>query len=214
MLSANIIHHLSPAGDYPVSINQYNDYGWHHEILSKFQQLLTHAASMHNKVFFMSFTVTFPLSGDASAYPPDNRYFICFISKLMTTLKRDGLSPLYLWTREHASYGQHQHYHVYLLLNGSKTCSCYMHLLKAESLWNSTIGLPQGNHGLINHDAITIGNSIYHNGIMLRRDSLDYEATLSLIFTIASYACKAYSKGNAGKGNREYGSSLLHMRSY
>lgn len=214
----NIIHQLSPEDGHPVSTDLYNDYGWHPEILTKFQELINYATARHNKVFYMTFTVTFPHYFQC---PPDNHHFICFISKLMTYLKRQGLNPLYLWTRENtpsslaSNYGvdnPRHHYHVSLFLNGSITQNRINHLRKAEALWSSTLNLPQGNHGLI--DDCTSSNGTSHpNGIMLRRNSPDFQSCLAQLYLSASYACKAYTKGEAPKGIREYGSSEI-PRSY
>ena len=153
--------------DYPIMTDQQRGLACDTKILTEIERQFDYAEETKSKVFFMRYDIRFP-EGYTHA---DNGVFREFQSKFMKKLSRHGLKPQYVAVREQ-SREKHQHYHVALLLDGQKTQSIHNHILDAERLWDSTLGLPakENGYGLIDDCTTSRTGEKQINWVMLRPD--------------------------------------------
>ena len=192
--------------DYPIMTDQQRGLACDTKILTEIERQFDYAEETKSKVFFMRYDIRFP-EGYTHA---DNGVFREFQSKFMKKLSRHGLKPQYVAVREQ-SREKHQHYHVALLLDGQKTQSIHNHILDAERLWDSTLGLPakENGYGLIDDCTTSRTGEKQINGVTLRPDDPEMEKKKDDCFKRASYLAKTNTKGNAPKGQREMFSSRI-----
>ncbi len=175
------------------------------EILERQNDLFAHMLHYHSKVFYIRFDVHFPQY--SQPYPTDNSIFYGFLDSLINTLYRQGLDPHYLWVREQEGSDIH-HYHVSLLVDGQKTQSAYGHKQAAEELWAMALDINDAR-GLIHLCEWDHDTGSQNGGIMIRRDSPHYEASINVCLYRGAYLAKLDSKGNTPRGVREFGSSRV-----
>jgi hypothetical protein len=201
MRPSNVIHAAS-FNQLPILASEAR--GCHGEILDKLHRLFEHMLNTHNKVFFMRFDVRYP---DGYPCPLDNTIFCDFIANFIKNRKREGLDPVYLWVREQPS-NECPHFHCVALLNGNRTQSVYGHLEVAEYLWARALGITDGR-GLICHCQPDPNSGRRQNGIMLKRESPDFQSVLDEAFRWSSYLSKTSTKGMGPNNVREFGASEL-----
>ena len=192
--------------DYPIMTDQQRGLACDTKILTEIERQFDYAEETKSKIFFMRYDIRFP-EGYTHA---DNGVFREFQSKFMKKLSRHGLKPQYVAVREQ-SREKHQHYHVALLLDGQKTQSIHNHILDAERLWDSTLGLPakENGYGLIDDCTTSRDGEHQENGVMLRYDDIFRGKKKDDCFRRASYLAKTTTKGNAPKWQREMFSSRI-----
>ena len=97
------------------------------------------------------------------------------------------------------------------MLDGQKTQNIHHHIATAERLWDSTLGLPEREHGygLIDDCTTSRNGEKQVNGVMLRPDDPQMAAKKDDCFRRASYLAKTNTKGYAPKGQRELFSSRI-----
>jgi len=190
----------------PILTDAANHQGCYLPILERIKDNFDDMTDHHAKTLFMRYDVRFPAD---NCNDPDNKAFRDFNANLLKNLKRQGLDPHNVWTREQ-SREKHQHYHGILLLDGNKTQSIHDHIAKAEELWANALDLPVDQaKGLVDDCTHGRNGSAQHNGIMLRKDDPEYPIKVAQCFHWASYLAKEHTKGNAPKGIREFGSSRI-----
>ena len=191
---------------YPIMTDKERELTCDTKILNEIERQFDYAEETKSKVFFMRYDIRFPERFDHA----DNNVFREFQSKFMKNLSRQGLKPQYIAVREQ-SREKHQHYHVALLLDGQKTQSIHNHILDAERLWDSTLGLParENGYGLIDDCTKSRSGEKQENGVMLRYDDPWRGDKKDDCFRRASYLAKTNTKGNAPKRQREMFSSRI-----
>jgi hypothetical protein len=192
--------------DYPIMTDQQRGLACDTKILTEIERQFDYAEETKSKIFFMRYDIRFPEEYTHA----DNGVFREFQSKFMKKLSRHGLKPQYVAVREQ-SREKHQHYHVALLLDGQKTQSIHNHILDAERLWDSTLGLPakENGYGLIDDCTTSRDGEHQENGVMLRYDDIFRGKKKDDCFRRASYLAKTNTKGNAPKYQREMFSSRI-----
>jgi hypothetical protein len=185
--------------------------GHHTEILDRIITMLNHMCSRHNKVLFMRMDVRFPANPkdpSTALYPLDNEIFETFLTYYLWQLRQAYGDVLALWAREQNTTERQQHYHLVILMDGSKTQSIYGHMKLAEELWAFYLDLPSAA-GLIDH-CNREPLDCRPNGFQIRRGADDYQDAYAEAVRWSSYLAKAESKGLAPDGVREFGSSRIH----
>jgi len=193
----------------------HSDYDYRPEILACIRERMDFMISHHCKVLFVRFDVRFP-----DGYPHDgsNREMSQFM-KLLKEFYTDQLVLVhYIWVREQVNSAV-PHYHVVLLVNGSKIQNPMGIWLKAQEVWNRVVGVTYS--GLINFCRHQYRGQPGTGSIMIRRPSAtavgeslqvqqqEFDQARAAALERADYLAKTYSKGNAPYRVREYGASQL-----
>lgn len=181
------------------------DNGYRRDILLRTQQLFADMTNHHYSVFFIRMDIRFP---QYLRYPLDNRMIQTFTDRLVAHFDRLSVEHAFLWVREQSRDDGQQHYHFFFLLNGSCSQSAYGLLKKANQLWAHVLGITDG-HGLVHLCEWCESDLARNGGVMIRRNSADYEEAYRLCFHRASYLSKTATKGNAPPNVREFSSSHL-----
>lgn len=192
--------------NHPIMTDKERGLGCDTKILTEIDRQFEHAEKTKSKIFLMRYDIRFP---EEYGYA-DNGIFREFQSKFIKNLSRKGLHPQYVAVREQ-SREKHQHYHVALMLDGQKTQNIHSHIVIAERLWNSTLGLPEreNGYGLIDDCTTNRNGEKQVNGVMLRPDDPERDQKKDECFRRASYLAKTNTKGYAPKGQRELFSSRI-----
>ncbi len=182
-----------------MTIQANQEQGCYKDILDKIYGLFNYMINKHNKILFVRFDVTYPENYNA---PEGNDIFEKFIANFIKNRSRAGYDPKYLWVREqHTS--SNSHYHCILLLDGNKTQNIYGHLAEVEKFWSNALRLDiNETKGLINYC------NRYSDGMMIRRNTTDFNSQLTAAYQWASYLGKINSKQRID-GVRNYGCSIL-----
>ncbi|MCF7791369.1 MAG: inovirus Gp2 family protein [Victivallales bacterium] len=191
--------------DKPILTDKKRKLGCNIDILNKTEQLFEEAINKHCKVFFMRMDLRLPSDAITSN---DNNAIKNFMNSFVKHLDRNKLDPKYLWCREQ-SREKHQHYHSFLLLDGSKTRNIHNHIKKAEQLWSKQFNLDEHtNNGLVD-DCTTGRNGKQKNGIIINRSKEDFKFQYDNAFKWSTYLAKENTKSNIPKNNNSYASSKL-----
>ena len=175
--------------------------GYHKVILDRIIDRLEFMQQRHSQVLAVHLIVRYPESIIA---PENNDCFQYFIEEYRRFLALSGFDPHYIWVRERHN-SPNPHYHLLLLLNGNEI-RYYRSPDRANQLWyfvlqrNFSISIPTS--GLIHIVPAEYGDY----GVMLRRGD---EAIKRWAVQWFSYFAKLNTKGDAGRGVREFGSSIL-----
>jgi hypothetical protein len=181
------------------------DNGYRLDILLRTHQLFADMLNHHYSVFFVRFDLHFP---QYRQYTLDNRLIQNFTDRLVDYFDKLRVEHAFLWVREQKWDDYQQHYHLFFLLNGSRMQSAYGLLSKANQLWADILCVADG-HGLVHLCEWSESNLSRNGGVMIRRNSVDYEAAYRLCFKRASYLSKTTTKGHAPPNVREFSSSHL-----
>ncbi|UQZ88010.1 hypothetical protein C4J81_01765 [Deltaproteobacteria bacterium Smac51] len=187
----------------PIMTDEAHGLGCRTDILDRLCRLMTFYTQKHNKTLFIRFDLRFP---EHFTVPEDNTILSKFLDSFKTKLTRMGLSPSYLWVREQ-SREKHQHYHLVLLLNGSLVQNFYHILQLAEYYWGLALGCDAS--GLVDFCLYSRNGLPQSNGLMLRRNTLDFVPAFQTCFHWASYLAKENTKGYGPQWTKEYGSSRI-----
>jgi hypothetical protein len=181
-------------------------YGCHGEILERLMQLFNHVTVDHCDVVFMRFDVRLPQFG---IYPQDNSLIMKFTADFITYLTRKKLDPHYLWVREQKS-SERPHWHFCVLWNRKWVQSIYKPLKKAEEIWARKLkfGDLREGAGLIDYCLKDKFGNPQQNGLMIRRNSADFQEMYNRCFQWGSYLAKASQK-SMNHGYRTFGCSRL-----
>lgn len=112
----SVIHFTNIAlGEHCLPINANDKLGCYTEILKATQQQFDAMLSHHARVLFVRMDIRVP------CYSPDNRPIANFMRRLIKRVKKKYkmLRVAYLWARE-KNKSEKQHYHIWLMLDGSK----------------------------------------------------------------------------------------------
>jgi len=206
-----MLHSLTCPSYVELAHPQINDEAYRRDILRQIIGRLNWMIGHHNKVLLIRFDVRFP-----DGYPHDgnNREISSLLRRLRENIEWSGVEVQYCWVREQVS-SLTPHYHIVMMVDGSKIQNPMGILREADRIWNHSIGY--GGTGLVNfccHDG-----GVGH--VMLRRPSSVAEGealeTAQREFRDAyddatrriMYLAKTYSKGGAPPRAREYGCSQI-----
>lgn len=147
----------------------------------------------HCKTFAVIFTLKYP----TNLSQVDNAPIKAFMDRFTKHLEWKGLDPFYIWVREQDT-SPNPHYHVLLLLNGSKIQSKYGIMEEAKRIWGHINDCEPS--GLVDYS---------WEPWMLRRTAPDFQAVLADCIFACSYLAKTNTKGSAPYRHRDVGSSRL-----
>ena len=205
MMKKKITYEATYKG-YKINTNKEKKLGCFTSILNKTIDIIEDARDNHSKVFFMRFDLRYP--EDEKASMDDNEKIKSFMNSFNKSLKRKKLDPKYLWSRE-CSKEKKPHFHAFLCLDGNKTQKIDNHIKKAEELWNKQLGLNSNqNNGLVNSCTKDRNGNPQKNGIMIKRNSKDYNESLDKCVRWSSYISKENTKKSI-PGVRNFGSSKI-----
>jgi hypothetical protein len=174
--------------------------GFSSQILSTGYARFKNYLQAHNKTFFFTLTLTFPLS--YQLYRQDNGDIAYFLFNLIQSLSRNGYDPAYFWVREKDN-SPHHHYHLALWLNGNKIQHPQNVIDRVVELWKRCIGEDDFTLGLVDY------KGAYQYPLMIRRED-DLLLNFKKGFQTFSYLAKLYSKEQILPVNcRRYGCSQL-----
>ncbi len=183
------------------------------QIMDKFTERLDYMTEKHRKVLFFRFDARFP-----EGYPHNgkNDDFLTLMRETRSDLKDRGIESQDVWTREG---DDPPHYHAAVLANGSKIQSAMPELRNISARWKNITSTTKD--GLIDHanrdekkrkvppethinrpSSEASGEVLadQHDGFKKAKDEAIYRT---------DYLSKAYSKGSAPPGVREFGSSEM-----
>lgn len=181
------------------------------EIFQSIVERLDQMIINHNKVLVIRFDVHFPVG---YVHEGHNTELSFFIRRLRENIEYSRGEVHYVWAREQAN-SPVPHYHVILMLDGSKTQNPMGILHEADRIWTNRIGYT--GTGLV-HFCQQDGG-VGH--VMIRRpsnlavgeDLLAQQRQAANAYHTAlakgSYLAKTYSKGDAPFRAREYGCSQM-----
>lgn len=175
-------------------------HGFSSQMLFTGYRLFKNYLQAHNKTFFFTLTLTFPLS--YQLYQENNGDIEYFLFNLIQSLSRNEYDPGYFWVRERDN-SPHHHYHLALWLNGNKIQHPQNVINRVVELWKRCIGEDDFTLGLVDY------KGAYQYPLMIRRDE-DLLMNLKKGFQTFSYLAKLYSKEQILPVNcRRYGCSQL-----
>lgn len=178
---------------------KFNDCTLRKDILDGIDKQLTEARTTHNKVYCMRVDLIIPTVTPED----DNNTFSQINSSFIKQEKRAGYDPRYVAVRE-TTENQNVHYHMFLILNGSKTQDIGKHIQNLNTAVNTHYHQPKEERsGLVNDCTKDRYGNSQTNGIMIRRGADDEEQKVNDVFRQASYLAKDKQKGQLTKGTRE-----------
>lgn len=149
----------------------------------------------HNKVYFFTVTLKYPVI--SNIVQNDNDVMVKFCQEMYRQLSYLGLDPAYFWVRERDT-SIHNHYHLALWLNGSKVQHPQRAVEVICRLWERYVGLA----GCVHYA------NAYEYAVMLRRGTEEHWDSFLRAFETFSYFAKLYSKETDLQLNcRRYGYS-------
>ena len=188
--------------------NKDSAFGCNTQILEKSLKLMEDYTERHSRTLYLRFDVRYPK--DNNTHSTTNKEFSGFMDSFNTHLKRKHFDPKYIWCREQ-SREKHQHYHVALLLDGSKTRNIHHHIKKAEELWSqkNDLNTSNNNNGLIHDCTKSRKNGEQKNGIMIKRNSPEFKEQFDKCFEWNSYLAKVNTKGYSPKNSKDFSCSQI-----
>jgi len=202
----NITHEETYNG-FTLSHTMHNSQGFYLEILQDIEELMGHMTQKHGKVFFAMFGLKYP-ANTAAQYPDDNTLMSRFIGALKLHYKRLPCDAKCLWVRESSLATGQFHYHILILLDGNRTQSAHGLLSYATEEWRRCLEIVDAS-GLVHLNRSGCNDDPY-GGVMIIRDTPDFQQVYGRCFERASYLAKAYSKGISPAHVNGFGRSQLH----
>ena len=154
----------------------------------------------HSKVFAFRMTIRYP-EQRFYACSKNNKIFVDAFREFRWALCQKKLDVEYFWCREQDT-SLHPHYHVLVLVNGHLSQNAYGHRTLMEEEWAKVLNIPHAL-GLVHLDKY---NNFYYNfekGVMIERNSPDFEQQYKALFSWGSYLTKTHTKNRAPKHVRE-----------
>ena len=190
----------------------FHEYKYVTEIVDCTKQRIDAMILQHCKVLFVRLDLRFP---GGTVHQGPNTEISQFMKALKSYYSDQGIAVHYVWAREQWS-SDAPHYHVVLLLNGSRIQHPMGVWAKAGEIWSR---ITHGSPALV-HECRQDPMGLSGNGsIMLRRpsgvavghDLLEqqqaFQAAYAASLEWGSYLAKDFSKGSASFRVREYGAS-------
>ena len=194
------------------------------QIMDKFVERLDYMTDKHRKVLFLRCDVRFPKGYTAKG---TNEEFLTLMQDTRSGMKERGIEMQDVWAREQVrsenpraqKQNENPHYHVAILLNGSKVQNAMPVLQGISETWKKITSSPKD--GLIDHanrdekrrkvppETHINRPSSEASGEVLVEQTAKFEEAKDEAICRTDYLSKAYSKGNAPPGVREFGSSEL-----
>lgn len=180
--------------NHPINTNSKNAHGCITEILDKIKSNFDDMLSKHSKVFALRFDIRYPKGDTTYDKNKINDFNYNFKRNLNREKVQGGhkVDPRLISVHEkHKS--DKNHYHYLLLVNGNAHQSGYYLHQKANKIWKNM--LDSSEDGLVD-----FCNTGHKNGIMIDKNSPEFEKQYNEAFYQASYLAKKRGKENPDKG--------------
>ena len=168
--------------------------GCYEKALSKIENIMNEMVSKHSKIMTVRFDIRYP---DNDNINPSSERISDFAYNLKRSLDRETFEGghktdakvIHVQEQESSS---HPHHHFAVIVNANAKQNAYPILEKANNLWKTMMKT--------NEDGLVDFCNRYENGIIIRRNSPDYEEQYDKTFYQLSYLAKVRGKENRDKG--------------
>ena len=186
------------------------DAGYRVSILDRIRERLDESLDQHSHVLAVMLAIRFPQALSAEL---NNHCFQYFIEEYRRILNAHGYDPHYIWVAEKDASMNH-HYHLLLLLNGSRIRYFQTPPEEASAVWSRALsrfyGYGGSMKGLI-HVGEVMQNQFSCHGYVIPRDNPDMQKFALEHF---SYFAKVHSKICFPDKVRSFGASLLKKEAH
>lgn len=180
---------------YSINTGKNYDLGCYKKVLQKIEDTLNTMLKYHSKIMVVRFDIRFPYSISIEKY---SEFVSDFDYNLKRKLKRERIigghrvdaKTIYV---EEQKTGEHPHYHFVVIVNANAKNKYYDIMQTTNELWMKTVNSYET--GLVDYC------NNYKNGIIIDRNSDNFNASYNEVFYQLSYLAKVQSKENRNKGS-------------
>lgn len=172
-----------------------NGSGCYEQALEKIESVLNNMIEKHSKVMIVRFDIRYP---DNEYIYPSSELISCFAYNLKRSLDRETFEGGHRTDTkvihvEEQESSHHPHHHFAVIVNANAKQSAYPIHVKANTLWEKMLNTTE--EGLVDYC------NRYENGIIIKRNSSDYEYQYNKVFYQLSYLAKVRGKEYRDKGS-------------
>ena len=172
-----------------------NKSGCYEKALKKLDDVMNDMLDKHSKIMTVRFDIRYP---DNDNINPSSERISDFAYNLKRSLDRETFEGGHktdakvIHVQEQES-SNHPHHHFAVIVNANAKQNAYPILEKANTIWKKMMKT--------NEDGLVDFCNRYENGIIIRRNSPDYEEQYDMTFYQLSYLAKVRGKENRDKGS-------------
>lgn len=183
------------------------------DIIEGYQERLEYMLSRHGKVLVTQVVASFPA---ASVANNPNQAISHSMDKLRKQAKRENIEILYGWSREQSLGAPNPHYQIGIIADGDKTQQGYRWAKAINRIWARELGMAPESHpvhlcaadpGKFPGPEMEVTRKTHELKIV--RNAADADSQRDNVINWLSYGAKTSQKGQAPKGEREYGFSQI-----
>ena len=172
-----------------------NKSGCYEKALKKIENIMDDMLDKHSKIMTVRFDIRYP---DNDNINPSSERISDFAYNLKRSLDRETFEGghktdakvIHVQEQESSS---HPHHHFAVIVNANAKQNAYPILEKANTIWKKMMNTSED--GLVDYC------NKYENGMVIRRNSADYEEQYDKTFYQLSYLAKVRGKENRDKGS-------------
>jgi len=172
-----------------------NKSGCYEKALKKIENIMDDMLDKHSKIMTVRFDIRYP---DNDNINPSSERISDFAYNLKRSLDRETFEGghktdakvIHVQEQESSS---HPHHHFAVIVNANAKQNAYPILEKANTIWKKMMNTSED--GLVDYC------NKYENGMVIRRNSPDYEEQYDKTFYQLSYLAKVRGKENRDKGS-------------
>lgn len=173
---------------------RYPSQNYNVNFIASIHALLSSFTNKHCKTFAFCLTLGAPMNYSSKNYPPNKTPFNVFINSYISWFHRNNIDAKYAWCCETAPSTGRIHWHLFILVNGSKIQNSWGQLERARKLWNKRFKEP-----------CTVNLSKRHSsGLKVDRDKTRAIPEFNEAIDWMSYLAKNYSKGSLPTWQNEW----------
>ena len=172
-----------------------NKSGCYEKALKKIENIMDDMLDKHSKIMTVRFDIRYP---DNDNINPSRERISDFAYNLKRSLDRETFEGGHktdakvIHVQEQES-SNHPHHHFAVIVNANAKQNAYPILEKANTIWKKMMNTSED--GLVDYC------NKYENGMVIRRNSADYEEQYDKTFYQLSYLAKVRGKENRDKGS-------------
>ena len=169
--------------------------GCYEKVLEKIENIMDDMIDKHSKIMTVRFDIRYP---DNDNINPSSERISDFAYNLKRSLDRETFEGGHktdakvIHVQEQES-SNHPHHHFAVIVNANAKQNAYPILEKANTIWKKMMNTSED--GLVDYC------NKYENGMVIRRNSADYEEQYDKTFYQLSYLAKVRGKENRDKGS-------------
>ncbi len=180
-----------------INTNKEKGQGVYTDIVDRHHAHLSDMTDKHSKVLQTRFDLHYPADGSVTPNRTQLQDFTYNLTRKLSREKVTGghkVDPRLITVTEQASNNSHPHIHGVILVNGNAKQNSMGILKQIEKTWG--IAIQSSQSGLV-HYCDHQGD----NGLMVNRNSTDFEQQINACSHQASYLAKTRDKDNNPKGS-------------